>query len=113
MSLNFVKSVLGAGAPDAGSGLLGGLMHVLFRHPSRTERQARPRTQAITFVCLWLLFNWIFGVYGAELMGYGERIAWQAHVGGFAAGLLLFPLFRGRRRSPPRKSGDNTEGSGV
>jgi len=44
-----------------------------------------------TLVVLWLLVNAATGVTGVG--GEGEPVAWVAHVGGFVAGLLLFPLF--------------------
>jgi membrane associated rhomboid family serine protease len=28
-----------------------------------------------------------------SLLGVEQPVAWQAHIGGFLAGLLLFPLF--------------------
>jgi membrane associated rhomboid family serine protease len=43
-------------------------------------------------VATWFVINFIFGA-GASLLGPGMQIAWQAHIGGFLAGLLLFSLF--------------------
>lgn len=45
----------------------------------------------LAFVGVWLLTNWLFGSGLVDLAGDGAAIAWQAHVGGFAAGLGLFP----------------------
>lgn len=46
-------------------------------------------------VALWLVLN---GLAGATGMGStAGPIAWIAHVGGFIAGLILFPLFDRRR----------------
>ena len=43
--------------------------------------------------------NFMFGA-GAHTLGASDApVAWVAHVGGFVAGLLAFPLFdRGARR---------------
>lgn len=48
---------------------------------------------ALIFLGVWFAVNFIFGISGGSLMGEDTRIAWQAHVGGFLAGLLLFDFF--------------------
>jgi len=49
--------------------------------------------RVLTFILFWFLSNLIFGV-GAQPLGLSDgSIAWQAHVGGFLAGLLLFSAF--------------------
>lgn len=53
--------------------------------------------QALAFVLVWFLGNWLFGSGVAPIAGVDQSIAWEAHVGGFLAGLLLFPLFDRRR----------------
>ncbi len=47
--------------------------------------------RTLAFVGVWLGINLIFGLTG--IGGDGSAIAWEAHLGGFAVGLLLFPLF--------------------
>ncbi len=52
----------------------------------------RERRVAI-FLIIWLATNFIFGA-GAQRFGLSEApVAWLAHMGGFAVGLFLFPLF--------------------
>ncbi len=47
--------------------------------------------QAMTFIGLWFVTNWLFGS-GVVAFGSDEgSIAWEAHVGGFLLGLLFFP----------------------
>ena len=45
----------------------------------------------------FLGINLVFGLGGSELSG-GSGIAWEAHVGGFVAGFLMFGFFD--RRTP-------------
>jgi membrane associated rhomboid family serine protease len=88
------------GASGAVSGLLGGLVHVVFRGSGGRRGDARP---VLIFVAVWLVVNWLVGVYGGEALGTAGPIAWQAHIGGFLAGVVLYPLLRlslGRRFRP-------------
>jgi membrane associated rhomboid family serine protease len=62
--------------------------------------------RVFAFLAVWfglnLLFgfglNLLFGSGGSLIPGNDGAIAWQAHIGGFAAGLLLFPLLDPIRR---------------
>jgi membrane associated rhomboid family serine protease len=49
--------------------------------------------QVLVFVAVWFGLNLIFGLTSAPGAGHAAAIAWQAHIGGFVAGLALFPLF--------------------
>jgi membrane associated rhomboid family serine protease len=55
--------------------------------------------RAVIFIVIWMATNFVFGA-GAQTLGATEGpVAWIAHVGGFVAGLSLFPLFdRGAAR---------------
>jgi membrane associated rhomboid family serine protease len=49
--------------------------------------------RVLIFLAIWLITNFIFGA-GAQTFGLSEApVAWLAHVGGFALGFFLFPLF--------------------
>lgn len=48
--------------------------------------------RVLGFLAVWFGINIIFGM-GSIAIGAPQTIAWQAHIGGFAAGLLLFSLF--------------------
>jgi len=51
----------------------------------------------------FIVINLVIGYTGLPSMGQVRAVAWEAHIGGFLAGYLLFPLFDFRnRRSPPR-----------
>ncbi len=56
--------------------------------------------QVLVFLAIWFFLNLGFGLGSMPELGVSGEIAWQAHIGGFVAGLLLFPLFD---PVPPRK----------
>ncbi|MBZ8134628.1 rhomboid family intramembrane serine protease [Afifella sp. IM 167] len=45
------------------------------------------------FIGIWFAINLLFGLQSGLVPGAEGQIAWQAHIGGFVAGLVLFPLF--------------------
>jgi membrane associated rhomboid family serine protease len=47
----------------------------------------------LLFVAIWLGLNALFGFGTVSFGATGQEIAWQAHVGGFFAGLFLFRAF--------------------
>lgn len=64
-----------------------------FLVPAEPLRVTLRRPQAIVFLLAWFGANALFGL-GSTSLGLGDApVAWQAHIGGFIAGLLLFPLF--------------------
>jgi membrane associated rhomboid family serine protease len=57
---------------------------------------------AVFLLGFWFLEQVYFGAAGlASPVGGGEGVAYFAHVGGFAFGLILVRLFARRRKSPP------------
>jgi membrane associated rhomboid family serine protease len=46
----------------------------------------------VIFTLIWLALNYALGSGGVGA-GPGQSIAWEAHMGGYFAGALLFPLF--------------------
>lgn len=64
-----------------------------FRVPAAPLGRALQNPQVLVFLGVWFLINLGFGISSVpELFGEGV-IAWEAHIGGFLAGLLLFPWF--------------------
>jgi membrane associated rhomboid family serine protease len=65
----------------------------------------------LAFFAVWFGINLLFGLGSISLTGGDQPIAWQAHVGGFLAGLLLFGFFDPVRgdgpatSNPPREAG--------
>ena len=68
----------GRGQPDA------------FHLPAPPLRAVFGNRNTLIFIAAWFVINLVFGVQGALLPGVEGAIAWQAHIGGFLAGFLLF-----------------------
>ncbi|MCF1503232.1 rhomboid family intramembrane serine protease [Afifella sp. H1R] len=77
------------GGPLAG----GGARPEAYLVPDPGLRASLLNPYSAFFILMWFGINLLFGVGGQMLPGVGGAIAWQAHIGGFLAGLLLFPLF--------------------
>ena len=61
----------------------------------------------VAFLVLWVALNVYFGLSAVMVRGAEGNIAWEAHIGGFLCGLLLFGLFDQTRASdaePPLPS---------
>jgi membrane associated rhomboid family serine protease len=105
------------GASGGVSGMMGAAARFMFQPgaplgPSMMRRQSIESIPAATlstvfvdrraliFLGVWLVTNIVFGA-GAQTLGFSDMpVAWIAHLGGFFAGLVLFPLFD-RPLSPP------------
>ena len=63
--------------------------------------------RTLAFVLVWFAVNLLFGLTGGVIAGVDGPIAWEAHIGGFLAGLLLFPLLDpvGRDAGPEEGAG--------
>jgi membrane associated rhomboid family serine protease len=113
-----IEPVVGASA--AISGAMAGIARFAFARgaalgesddgEAREEDASRPQTlarvfsnpRAALFLASWLLANLLFGLFAPAPGGVGV-IAWQAHIGGFVAGLLLFGWFDPAK--PPLRRG--------
>jgi membrane associated rhomboid family serine protease len=49
--------------------------------------------RVVIFLVVWVGINLIFGAGQLQIVGDDQPVAWQAHIGGFLAGLLLFDWF--------------------
>jgi membrane associated rhomboid family serine protease len=111
------------GASGADSGLMGAATRFMFQPgaplgafgsisrpqietiPAASLRGVFVERRSLIFLLIWLGTNFIFGA-GAQMLGFSDMpVAWVAHLGGFFAGLLLFPLFD-RPFPPPPTSGE-------
>jgi membrane associated rhomboid family serine protease len=79
------------------------------RVPALSLSRALRNRRVLAFVAVWFGVNLVFGVGSIAIGVDGGSVAWQAHIGGFFAGLLLFSLF-----DPlPRASTDAADASSV
>ncbi len=94
------------GASAADSGLMAAAARFMFRPGAAisvgpdaalgrasTLRELLVDRRALIFIAIWMIANFVFGAGATALGGAEAPIAWIAHVGGFAAGLLGFGLF--------------------
>ena len=56
--------------------------------------------RVVLFLVVWFGINLLFGLGSLSMTGSEQPIAWQAHIGGFLAGLLLFSWFDPPSRLP-------------
>jgi membrane associated rhomboid family serine protease len=49
--------------------------------------------RVLVFLTVWFGLNVLFGLVSLPLTDDQQSVAWQAHIGGFVAGLILFRLF--------------------
>ncbi len=107
---NFGEVVPMIGASAAVSGAMAAAMRFVFQHGGplgvfrdgadtayRVPAASLPATlrdpKFLLFLAVWLGLNALFGLGTVSFGEEGQPIAWQAHVGGFFAGLLLFNAF--------------------
>jgi len=72
--------------------LVGGRTAAAFRVPAESLLSAIRNRRVVGFVVIWFAVNILFGLAGGMVAGISGSIAWEAHIGGFLAGLLCFPL---------------------
>jgi membrane associated rhomboid family serine protease len=63
------------------------------RVPAQSLVRALRDPRVLGFLAVWFGVNIIFGIGSLAIGADGATVAWQAHIGGFFAGLLLFSLF--------------------
>lgn len=49
--------------------------------------------RVLVFIGVWFVLNLLFGIGAFPVANDGAQVAWEAHIGGFVAGLLLFSFF--------------------
>ncbi|CAL76767.1 conserved hypothetical protein; putative membrane protein, Rhomboid-like family [Bradyrhizobium sp. ORS 278] len=63
------------------------------RVPALSLASALRNPRVLGFLAVWFGVNIVFGVGDLTPGAEGASVAWQAHIGGFLTGLLLFALF--------------------
>jgi len=61
--------------------------------PALSLSRALRNSRVLGFLAVWFGVNVVFGVGDLTPGADGANVAWQAHIGGFIAGLILFALF--------------------
>ncbi len=61
--------------------------------PALSLARALRNSRVLAFLAVWFGVNIVFGVGDLSIGTDGASVAWQAHVGGFIAGLIVFALF--------------------
>lgn len=84
------RFVFQAGGP---LGLLRGQDDASYGRPAAPLFVTLRDSRVVLFLAIWFGLNLLFGLGSFSLEGGELGIAWEAHIGGFLAGLLLFPLF--------------------
>lgn len=101
--LNWASDAPVIGASAAVSGLMAAGFRML-PLPAPDEPLAPIlATRILVWTAIWVIVNVVAGLTGLGTGGQVELVAWQAHLGGYAAGLLLagpFDTLWRRRASP-------------
>jgi membrane associated rhomboid family serine protease len=61
--------------------------------PAAPLRVALTDPRIVAFLLVWFGLNLLLGLGSFSFTGEEQELAWEAHIGGFLAGLLLFPWF--------------------
>lgn len=100
------------GASGAISGMMGAAARYGFRRVDLPSQDSRPEfagpiltikqslasRSVLVFIGSWLIINIITGLASTSTMGETSSIAWEAHIGGLAAGFFLIGLFDSQNR---------------
>ena len=81
-------------------GLIGRDDPAAYRVPALPLSAVLRDVRVLTFLAVWFALNLVFGIGSLSLDGGEQAIAWQAHIGGFLAGLLAFAAFDPVKAAP-------------
>ncbi|MDQ0320066.1 membrane associated rhomboid family serine protease [Pararhizobium capsulatum DSM 1112] len=108
LALHWGEMTVVVGASGVVSGLMGAAARFAFSPSGRISRQfahlnrrltvveALSNRSVLVFAGIWFLTNFMIGL-GVFAFGGAGAIAWEAHIGGFLFGFLLFDLFDPRK----------------
>jgi membrane associated rhomboid family serine protease len=77
--------------------------------PALSLVRALRNPRVLAFLAVWFGINIIFGFFSIAIGTDGASVAWQAHIGGFFAGLVLFSLFD----PVPRETQNTSDAAGA
>ena len=110
VAFHWGETIFVVGASGVVAGLMGAAARFVFSPSGRISRQfahlnrrltvgeALSNRSVVVFTGIWFLTNFLIGL-GVFAFGGAGGIAWEAHIGGFLFGFLLFGLF-----DPPQVS---------
>jgi len=89
-AVDWGQPIIVYGASGIVSGCMGGMIRLVLAggHPERQRF-------VLSFVGVLFALNLLVGLLGASILPLDAEVAWEAHIGGFVAGLLL--------AAPPRR----------
>lgn len=98
VALNWGDDVGVIGASGAISGLMGAAIRMMRIRQPYLNVATLPLVpilsrQVLGFSAVWLAVNLVTGVLGIGLTGQFQAVAWEAHMGGYLAGLILAGIF--------------------
>lgn len=80
------------GASASVSGFMAAAATFMFQRPGAPRWSFLAERPALVFIGIWFATNLVFPFIAQPLGLVDGEIAWQAHIGGLVAGLLVFPL---------------------
>ena len=99
--------------PNAPLGLgLGASGEAAYRQPALPLARVLRDGRVLPFLIVWFIVNFAFGASSQSLGLSPGPVAWEAHAGGFLAGLLLFALFDPAAGGQSHQHGFRDEDSG-
>lgn len=100
IAFNLQSAIPSVGASGAISGVLGGYLLLFPRNRVRVlTRAGIVPVPAVMMLGIWIVIQFINGIGSMARTPETAGVAYMAHIGGFAAGLLLVKLFASRRVS--------------
>lgn len=84
-----------------------------FSAPAEPFGCAIRRSQVIVFLTVWFGANLLFGLGSIAIVGADANVAWEAHIGGFLAGLAIFPLLDPIRARPEEEPSGDLKGEAL
>jgi|SRR5579871_1472007 len=98
VGLNWGDDSAVIGASGAISGLMGAAIRMMRIRQPYLNNATLPlvpifSSQVIGFTAVWLAVNLVTGLIGIGVSGQYQAVAWQDHMGGYLAGLVLAGLF--------------------